>query len=615
MKKKFSLLLASIIALSSFVFPLNTYAASENSISSQSLVMFEESMYAENISGLISVSNYTKGIMHALPAANLKIKLEDNLPSGSTIRLNLENAQWFFRDVSNGSSPQYADEYYKDGIGSLIATNYDTIKGTYTPTSAGSKGGIYVRNAASGEVDYELVVSDVLPYSATLITKREGIAGDVVIVPLVVRIVEFGDARVSIESSTAISGTVHTFAFAPEASQQNVPEKSKVTTKTYVNTITAGKSVFPIDKLVIEEKITGSITSGAFEIIAPEGVKILPDIDDSLIKANDPNALNIKVNDENVVKAELSGYIKWTKGTEGKGFGKNGDDYTLTYRYPAGKINYSSVIVELKDIESSKRDELGTLTITGLKLVADETVPNGNINLQIKNYSGNGNYEPETFLAAKKSSVGTSIEEPTIKNTDLEHYPLETLIALNEFKSKSYITAANNMVEPEKDITRAEVCQMIYELFADKEKQYLSNFYDIPSDYANAIGFCSAKGFVAGYGGGEFMPYKTITRGEMATVIMNILKLPKAESTSVDLETGHWAYNAIAALVGKGIMSGYPDGSVKPDQLVTKAESVSMINRAFDRGEAHKSELPQYADINSGHWAYNYLMNALHGGN
>ncbi|RAU92608.1 S-layer homology domain-containing protein, partial [Paenibacillus sp. YN15] len=77
---------------------------------------------------------------------------------------------------------------------------------------------------------------------------------------------------------------------------------------------------------------------------------------------------------------------------------------------------------------------------------------------------------------------------------------------------------------------------------------------------------------------------------------------------------GHWAEKAVRLLASRGILSGYPDGSFRPDQPLTRAETVVLLNRMLGRsgvpGEAAAMPEAAYKDLPAGHWAYAEIMSA-----
>ena len=75
-----------------------------------------------------------------------------------------------------------------------------------------------------------------------------------------------------------------------------------------------------------------------------------------------------------------------------------------------------------------------------------------------------------------------------------------------------------------------------------------------------------------------------------------------------DIE-GHWAESALDAAYSNGLISGYPDGSFKPNQTITKAEAATIIARILQRSAEWKGDRT-VPDLPESHWAYDSLMNA-----
>ncbi|NLY09302.1 MAG: S-layer homology domain-containing protein, partial [Tissierellia bacterium] len=80
-----------------------------------------------------------------------------------------------------------------------------------------------------------------------------------------------------------------------------------------------------------------------------------------------------------------------------------------------------------------------------------------------------------------------------------------------------------------------------------------------------------------------------------------------------DLPKEHWAYKEIAVATKSGWIKGYSDGSFKPDNPTTRAEAISIINRAFNRGISENSKLPEikeFVDNVKGQWYYYEIIEA-----
>ncbi|MBB6674566.1 S-layer homology domain-containing protein [Cohnella nanjingensis] len=97
----------------------------------------------------------------------------------------------------------------------------------------------------------------------------------------------------------------------------------------------------------------------------------------------------------------------------------------------------------------------------------------------------------------------------------------------------------------------------------------------------------SNSSIVTGYPDGTFKPNDRVSRAEFAVMLMYMLK-PQTEGTALTLtdtsKIGAWAKKAVAQAVQAGIISGYPDGSFRPDADITRAEMAVMIARALPEG-------------------------------
>lgn len=134
------------------------------------------------------------------------------------------------------------------------------------------------------------------------------------------------------------------------------------------------------------------------------------------------------------------------------------------------------------------------------------------------------------------------------------------------------------------------------------------------TDIEQAIVFVVKQGLMVGDLAGGFRPDDKITRAEMATVITRIRDLSESVSTIsgfVDLE-GHWAAPAIEAARQAGLVQGFTDGSFRPDVGLTRAQTVVMLNRLFERSVLAK-EAASFHDVPSSYWAYHDIQAASSG--
>ncbi|NLD88559.1 MAG: Cna B-type domain-containing protein, partial [Clostridiales bacterium] len=177
---------------------------------------------------------------------------------------------------------------------------------------------------------------------------------------------------------------------------------------------------------------------------------------------------------------------------------------------------------------------------------------------------------------------------------------------------------------PEGNITRAEMTAIFSRLL--KEKIFLNEDYPLPfSDversawYAEYIGHLTHVGVIEGYPDGTFKPENQVTRAEFATVASRFIKNKKSIGGFRDVSNEYWAKESIENVKAEGWIQGYPDGSFRPERYITRAEVVSIVNKMLDRNadkafvDNHVRELANYTDLSREHWAYYPIMEASHG--
>ncbi len=162
---------------------------------------------------------------------------------------------------------------------------------------------------------------------------------------------------------------------------------------------------------------------------------------------------------------------------------------------------------------------------------------------------------------------------------------------------------------PAKSMTRAEAAAILARLCKlngmDSTKP---DFKDADGWYNATINDVVKAGYMKGYPDGSFKPDQPITRAEFAAILSHVLKDETAPNPFKDT-TGHWAKDAIDKAYAQGIIKGYGDNTFRPDALVSRAEAVAMANRTF-RLQKTVIENP-FTDITSDHWAYNDILTAV----
>ncbi|MDR3119976.1 MAG: S-layer homology domain-containing protein, partial [Clostridiales bacterium] len=172
-------------------------------------------------------------------------------------------------------------------------------------------------------------------------------------------------------------------------------------------------------------------------------------------------------------------------------------------------------------------------------------------------------------------------------------------------------------VMPDADITRAETAAVIFRLLSDtsKSRPLEPIFYDVPSDawYKQSVAYLTSIEILHGYPEGDFRPDAPITRAEFATMISGFDQLSVAEYNRFPDVEGHWAVGYINSAATKGWVSGYPDGTFGPENNLTRAEIVTVINRMLSR-RIEVSDIPDWApdynDLTDAHWAYADMIEA-----
>ena len=165
-------------------------------------------------------------------------------------------------------------------------------------------------------------------------------------------------------------------------------------------------------------------------------------------------------------------------------------------------------------------------------------------------------------------------------------------------------------------ITRAEACQILYNLLKSRPKERAA-LSDVKDDawYAEPVRLLAACGIVD-CPGDKARPDDYMTRAELVSALTRLVQAGSAGKVSfTDVPVSHTYYNAIAKAVGLGWVNGYEDGTFKPDGSITRAEAAKVVNRALNRNpdkdwiDANITE-SLYSDLTPDHWAYYELMEA-----
>lgn len=226
----------------------------------------------------------------------------------------------------------------------------------------------------------------------------------------------------------------------------------------------------------------------------------------------------------------------------------------------------------------------------------------------------------ETIKIEAKESGKTS------RSTEVKIAGQEAKVAA-KVNSPTYIAGyPDGTFKPGKEVTRAEAVRMFVTLVNEgKElpKNPTTKFKDANNKwYSDEINFAVSKGFISGYSDGTFKPNQGITRAEFAQMIAVFVKDGYPGSSNFKDVKGHWASNAIDQLYGNKKIKGFPDGTFKPDQKLTRAEAVTVLNSVFGRNtkstsftNVNTNSLKKFSDVPMSHWAYYQIIDASNGHN
>lgn len=205
---------------------------------------------------------------------------------------------------------------------------------------------------------------------------------------------------------------------------------------------------------------------------------------------------------------------------------------------------------------------------------------------------------------------------PTVEAKDL---------AFNTTDHFAYVNGyPNGTVQPEGNITRAEVAAILYRVMdakcVEKYATDKNTFADVDAFkwYNTYISTLANAGVIVDSANGYFRPNEAITRAELAAMIAQFAKVDLTKSVSFnDVLANHWASKEIAIAAKMGWINGYPDGSFRPDATITRAEMITMINRALNRVPSAEDHLlagmVTFPDCQSGQWYYLAVQEATNG--
>lgn len=178
---------------------------------------------------------------------------------------------------------------------------------------------------------------------------------------------------------------------------------------------------------------------------------------------------------------------------------------------------------------------------------------------------------------------------------------------------KSYISGYDdNTFRPDGNITRAETAAMLYRVLTNTKSGESISFSDIKESawYYESVTAMSKAGIINGYTDGTFRPDNPITRAEFVTMIMQNKTLTEFDKIPfTDVKSDLWSAKYIYSAYKAKYIDGYEDNTFKPDNPITRAEAVKIINSVLDRND-YRNEKNPFGDVSQNHWAYKQILEA-----
>ena len=226
--------------------------------------------------------------------------------------------------------------------------------------------------------------------------------------------------------------------------------------------------------------------------------------------------------------------------------------------------------------------------------------------------------QPETYSVTHEEKSPQEIENYTYVDY------AESVEYVYSHKDLTYIIGyPDESVRPDASMTRAEAATVFYRLYDGEYPAFtrrMSNgtFEDVKADYwfYKEVETLYNIGILEGADEHKFSPDEPVTRAEFAVMAARFADLDyKGGNIFDDVPNGHWAYSYINAAANAGWVKGYPDGSFRPDEPISRAEVVTlvngMINRSVTLGKLKELGVKcPYNDLVEKHWSYCDLMEA-----
>ena len=251
-------------------------------------------------------------------------------------------------------------------------------------------------------------------------------------------------------------------------------------------------------------------------------------------------------------------------------------------------------------------------------------------------------YDPDDALYTNESTVltpkdsagntgaGLPFPKPSVSySVDSSGNPILPIVGslpilwLNMEDHYSYIVGyPDGTVQPNGKITRAEVATIFFRLLSDDTREAFwsttNDYSDVTADkwYNNAVSTLSRLGVISGYPDGTFRPDASITRAEFAKIAVSFCKYGSTTYSGCfsDVKASDWFSTCVETAKTSNLIAGYPDGTFRPNNAITRAEACTIVNRTLGRKPAKNhmniSGRINWPDCVDTDWFYADIMEA-----
>jgi uncharacterized repeat protein (TIGR01451 family) len=228
-------------------------------------------------------------------------------------------------------------------------------------------------------------------------------------------------------------------------------------------------------------------------------------------------------------------------------------------------------------------------------------------------YAAEGSYAISVTVTDSTGKTGSASQTLTAVNCNV---PEEV------YHHTFFIGYPDGMFKPERNVSRAEVATALARALGLGWSNTKPSYPDVPATHwaSGYIQIMVDEGIMEGDVSGTFRPDAFITRAEAAAVLLRTLKVEPFHNLTVssfnDVPATHWALGYIESMQKYGLITGYPNGTYKPDAHILRSEFTAIADRGLGREITAASQVTglsgniRWPDVPANHWAYLYILEA-----